>query len=205
MFKTRVIIIVVLPSLVFLLFRTYRISYQNPCDFEEETQVQSHLFVELDVVNNEISRLLYIFDRPNPKISSVLKRAGKKLALLDACPGIDKFRLTSGMAVIVDERGKETKIYISRMNPQFRLILGLPVDINSAPREVLVSLPHFSSRIVDAIIACRSIKPFSRVDELLGIKGVGRVTLSKIRNYVECLPTPIRPQLLCSINQRESF
>ncbi len=206
MFRARAVIVIVLPVIVFLLFRVCSIYFKNPCSFKKQTEGSFYpVFVEVDFINNRTSRLLYVFDITNLRISQVLKAVNKELPLSDACPGIDSFKLAGGMAVIINEREGKTEIYVGRMNPAFRLILGFPIDINSAPREVIANLPYLNSRIADEIIAQRSRRLFRNVNELLNIKGVGGVTLFRIKDYVECLPTPVHPTLVCSISRYESF
>jgi len=58
------------------------------------------------------------------------------------------------------------------------------VNVNTATLEQLVLLPGVGPARAQAIIAFREQHPFRRVDELLQIRGIGRVTLDRMRPYV---------------------
>lgn len=57
-----------------------------------------------------------------------------------------------------------------------------PVDLNSANREQLESLPGIGPETAKAIIAGR---PYASVDDLDKVKGIGPATIEKLRERVE--------------------
>ena len=60
------------------------------------------------------------------------------------------------------------------------------IDINSASPEVLEGLPGIGEVKAQAIVAYREANgPYSAVDQLLEIRGIGAVTLDAIRSLVE--------------------
>ncbi len=59
-----------------------------------------------------------------------------------------------------------------------------PVDINSATLEQLVALPGIGESKAAAIIEERSIAPFTSVDDLERVKGIGLSTVSELRDRV---------------------
>jgi competence protein ComEA len=58
---------------------------------------------------------------------------------------------------------------------------GPPVDLNRATVEELCTLPGIGKKKAEAIVALRERKPFTRVTQLLQIKGIGPRTLQRMR------------------------
>jgi competence ComEA-like helix-hairpin-helix protein len=65
-----------------------------------------------------------------------------------------------------------------RMAPARLAALSLPVDVNRASLEELVSLEGVGARLAERIIAAR---PFLSVDEVARVRGVGRRRLERLR------------------------
>lgn len=64
--------------------------------------------------------------------------------------------------------------------------LAKPVDINSAPSAKLIMIPGIGPKTAARIIEYRSKSgPFSEVDDLLRVKGIGKKTLEKIKPFIE--------------------
>lgn len=55
------------------------------------------------------------------------------------------------------------------------------IDINSAPRDSLMSIPSIGEKTADSIISGR---PYQRVQDLLRVEGIGPVSLRKISPYL---------------------
>jgi competence protein ComEA len=63
---------------------------------------------------------------------------------------------------------------------------GERIDINSASAEQLVVIPGIGKVMADRIIQFREEHgPFSKVEELLKIKGIGEKSLEKLRPYIK--------------------
>jgi competence ComEA-like helix-hairpin-helix protein len=67
-----------------------------------------------------------------------------------------------------------------------------PVDLNLATLEELQRLPGIGPRKAEAIVALRKKRPFTRVTQLLEVKGVGRKTLERLKPWVHVPVTPVR-------------
>jgi competence protein ComEA len=59
-----------------------------------------------------------------------------------------------------------------------------PIDLNTAGATDLVRLPGVGPVTADHIIAARNERPFSSVNDLTRVKGIGQKTLEKIRPFV---------------------
>jgi competence ComEA-like helix-hairpin-helix protein len=63
-----------------------------------------------------------------------------------------------------------------------------PVELNLATLEELQTLPGIGPRKAEAIIELRKKRPFTRVTQLLEVKGVGRKTLERLKPWVRVTP-----------------
>lgn len=60
-----------------------------------------------------------------------------------------------------------------------------PVDVNTATRVQLMTLPGIGEAKADAILAYREEHgPFESVDDLLGVKGIGPAVLEQLREHI---------------------
>lgn len=62
------------------------------------------------------------------------------------------------------------------------------VDLNSAGVDELCTLPGIGPKKAEAIIAFRERRPFTRVTQLLGVKGIGARTLERLRPFIYVRP-----------------
>lgn len=68
---------------------------------------------------------------------------------------------------------------------------GVVLDLNSASTDELRSLPGVGPKKAQAIVALRASRGgFSRVEELLRVRGIGRKTLARFRERLRCGPRP---------------
>ncbi|HYD40063.1 MAG TPA: helix-hairpin-helix domain-containing protein [Anaeromyxobacter sp.] len=63
-----------------------------------------------------------------------------------------------------------------------RLVLGLPIDPNTAGERALAQVPGLSPRLARAVVEHRAVHgPFRTVEDLLDVKGIGPRRLERAR------------------------
>jgi competence ComEA-like helix-hairpin-helix protein len=65
-----------------------------------------------------------------------------------------------------------------------RLLVGLPVDLNTADTELLQQLPGIGPGRARAIIEARGERPFGSVEDLQRAEGIGPATLDELRPFL---------------------
>lgn len=66
-----------------------------------------------------------------------------------------------------------------------------PIDLNTAPAAALQGLPGIGPKKAEAIIALRGRRPFTRVTQLLEVRGIGKKTLERLKELVFVGPAPV--------------
>ncbi|HJW76728.1 MAG TPA: helix-hairpin-helix domain-containing protein, partial [Thermoleophilia bacterium] len=67
-----------------------------------------------------------------------------------------------------------------------------PIDLNEAPLTQLQELPGIGPKKAEAIVALRQRRPFSRVSQLLEVRGIGKKTLERLKPLVKIGATASR-------------
>ncbi len=58
------------------------------------------------------------------------------------------------------------------------------VDINTASRNQLETLPDIGPKTAEAIIAFRRVRPFVRVEDIMEVRGIGPITFERLRPLI---------------------
>lgn len=75
------------------------------------------------------------------------------------------------------------------LQPDERLVLGLPIDLNVAGERELAFVPGLSRRLARAVVEHRAASgPFASVDDLLAVKGIGPRRLEQARPRLLVVP-----------------
>lgn len=108
------------------------------------------------------------------RLSDALAAAGGKLYGADAT-------LDAGTRVVVGDDGS---VRLERMKDL--LVLGLPIDVNSADVQALQAVPGIGPSRAAAIVREREAHgPFASVDDLTRVKGIGPKTVEALKPFVE--------------------
>ncbi len=92
--------------------------------------------------------------------------------------------IPNGTRVRIVDRGKTAAAHVRPMTPDMRVILGIPLDVNAATVEDLMLVPGIGATLAAAIGSYRdSNGPFSRLDELQRVKGIGPRRFRSISKY----------------------
>lgn len=72
-----------------------------------------------------------------------------------------------------------------------RLVLGLPLDPNTAGERELAHVPGLTRRLARAVVESRQAEgPFLRVEDLLRVRGIGPARLARARSALAVSPPP---------------
>ncbi len=121
---------------------------------------------------------------PDSRAVDAIKAAGGLTAAADPAAVNLAQRLTDEAHLHVPTRPPTGE----RATPRERTptpTVPLPIDINTAPAEVLMTLPGVGPTMAERIIANR---PYSSVEDLLRVRGIGPATLEKLRPYITVNP-----------------
>lgn len=83
---------------------------------------------------------------------------------------------------------------ISRMSGDAMVLLGIPIDLNEDDAPALAALPGIGPVTAREIVAHR---PYRRESDVMGVRGVGRVTWAGIRDRVVAARARARPEPPC--------
>jgi competence protein ComEA len=66
-----------------------------------------------------------------------------------------------------------------------RLLVGLPLDVNTASADDLADVPGLSARLAAEVVADRARRgPFGAVDDLIRVRGIGPARLAQARRFL---------------------
>ena len=77
------------------------------------------------------------------------------------------------------ERNRETALRRLRRPVQVR-----PIDINTAARDALATIPGIGDKTAEAIVLERTRRPFRSTDELKRVPGIGPKKYERIKEYI---------------------
>lgn len=132
---------------------------------------------------------VYSFEH-QPSVREVLSAAGGLSAdgLLD--DSIAGAVLASGTLLSVSAPSENSVAATQGvMTARKRVVLGIPLDLNSATARDLEFVPGVGPRQAGEIVRLRERKgPLSSVDDLLQVRGIGPETLKKLKPFVKAGP-----------------
>ncbi|MCK6508869.1 helix-hairpin-helix domain-containing protein [Myxococcota bacterium] len=84
--------------------------------------------------------------------------------------------------------------HLSMLPAPQRILLGIPLPLNHATASELTAIPRISQRLATAIVARRTQKgPFTRLEQLRDIRGIGPKTLQRVRPHLTLQSPPPLP------------
>jgi len=71
------------------------------------------------------------------------------------------------------------------MSARKRIVLGIPIGLNTASVEELSFVPGLGSRLAKRLVHYRDKHgPFASLDSITAVRGIGQKTMEKIRPYI---------------------
>lgn len=87
--------------------------------------------------------------------------------------------------IIEDFDAEETDLNLEQLVEFLQELASNPMNINRASVDDLLQIPGLNFRLAQEIVNYRrNVKPFESVDELSQVRGIGPVTVNRIRPYV---------------------
>lgn len=105
--------------------------------------------------------------------------------------GIERRRLETGERVRVSRvRDGSTEVVVEKMDGTARLVLGFKLNVNTASESDLARVPGMKPEWARIIVERRAWKPWSNLDELQSIHGIGARTVEKWQMHLETALSP---------------
>ena len=97
----------------------------------------------------------------------------------------NNLRLRTGMKIVIDSVSGNKDIVVTKMPAADRLSVGLPIDINKATEDDLISIKGIGQATAQKILALRKkLIRFRNIKQLMEIKGIKEKKLAKIQKYL---------------------
>lgn len=171
---------IILVSILLLCFLVWRQLYTSR-DSKESPQL-SPMGVVIQVSGQVRQPGIYSLSGP-VSVMEVLTRAGGLTSGLKSEPEWATQQVTHGRLVhITSGQTNIAHLRLGWMEVPSLLVLGVGLDVNEATTSELAQVPGISLGLAERIVAYRSlIGGFSRLEELIGVKGIGPVGLERLR------------------------
>jgi competence protein ComEA len=128
---------------------------------------------------------VYCFEG-QPSLTELIARAGgiKEKLGCDAWDSYPSF--SQGTMVRISAERDRIEISTQPLPAAYRVTLAIPISLNEASRKELDAIPEIGPVLARRIVDHRSrYGPFTTVDELTNVPGLGEIRLSRIRPFVK--------------------
>lgn len=129
---------------------------------------------------------VYSFNQPIT-VSEAVTRAGGLVPDLKLPPQWEEMRVAHTSHLhIVAESNTVAGVRIGWMAVPSRLVLGEKLNVNQATAAELALVPGISKSLAKRIVARRQVAGgFSRLEDLLSVKGIGPASVKRLRPYLQ--------------------
>ncbi len=118
-------------------------------------------------------------------ISSTVYEFNKDITLGQIFGIASDYPVKNGSKIEVKRTGNSLNLYISKMDASKLLTLSIPINLNGASLEDLVTIPQIGETLARRILEYRkNNNGFKNIMELLNIKGIGYKKYEKIKEYL---------------------
>ena len=127
---------------------------------------------------------VYGFDG-EPSLVELLKRAGGPLSGLILGELKASPKLAQGTSFHISSENGHIRISSGSLPASCKVTLGIPLSLNTASEIELEAIPHIGPSLAGEIINHRSRNgPFTAVEQIKSLPGVGKVRYVQIKPYV---------------------
>jgi competence protein ComEA len=120
-----------------------------------------------------------------PDLHEIIDRAGGSRRLDSGFGASGEVVFSSGQRLIVRQDGKGNSVFQGEMSAFFKLTLGIPISLNGESEVGLTALPGIGPGLARAIVRERTKRGgFRNLDEIMVVRGIGRVLFGRIRPYL---------------------
>jgi competence protein ComEA len=173
-----------LSVLILLLLAGWAIQYLASVQGTQGLAVKkNNIFVGIDGTVNKPG--VYCFEK-KPLLRDLIRKAGG----LQNGPDDDDYGMhpafVQGTIVHISTEHGRVEVSTGALPAAYKITLVIPISMNAASREELIAIPEIGPALAQRIIDHRSrYGPFTSVDELTAVPGIGKIRLSRIRPFVE--------------------
>ena len=133
--------------------------------------------ITVAVQSNDAGESIY-FTEPATSANKLLELSG-----FDRRSSPD-FMLENGMKLIIPP-DKAEKISKTRIDNARRMMLGMPIDLNTATADDLLLIPGIGEKTAQNILTLRNRKVrFRNIEEIMEIDGIKEKKLAKLKQYL---------------------
>ncbi|HRS89180.1 MAG TPA: helix-hairpin-helix domain-containing protein [Smithellaceae bacterium] len=158
---------------LFCFFYTFNFGYHVPDHLDEHHGAQP-----IEIVTRDGRGEIYFF-ADGTSAREFWAQVGYSIEQMPDYP------LRAGMKIIVNGKYPGESVAFSQMDASKKLALGLPLDINKATKEDLILISGIGEATAEKIITLRAqLGGFTKLEDLMKIKGIKEKRLSKFRNYL---------------------
>ena len=175
--------VVILLSIVLVSFYGWR-----HYSLRHQSSIPSQIFplnVVVQVEGKVHAPGIYSFDQP-VTVSEAVACAGGIVSPLKLAPRWEEVKVAHASRLhIVVEDNTVASVRMGRMAVPGRIVLGVLLDVNHASEPELALVPGITQPLAERIVVQRQrLDGFSRLEDLLTVRGIGPVTLKRLREYL---------------------
>ncbi len=168
------ILIVSIGLFLLLLFRSRHVA--------PPTGIETAVPIVVEIKGEAKRPGIYTFEPDGATVSLAASAAG----LPDGIPAdIQSRRLVSGESLESRHTDNGVEIHFGRMPAAALLACGLRLDLNFSTVDDLLLVPGMRPEIAESIVKRRREKQWESVENLSEIRGVGKKTAEKLKEYLE--------------------
>jgi len=165
---------------VFLALNCYRFCFS----LNNETQIENLPPCLLEVKGEVPHPGLYYYAYC-PTINELLNASGQAPDENVAIDQSSMVVLSTGTSLWVQKSRKGVRVGLFPLEGKKKMLLGIPINLNTATSDDLSSLPGIGPHIADEIILFRKTRgTFSKTEDLRAVNGIGEKRFKKIKKYL---------------------